>query len=94
MYAYVKCSSSHAQNTLQPCHQLVKLRVMTIIIKLARGSDQIWNFRDDMCRIESQKAMKCVPFAVNVCLCEMFFLTCSEHTSIMSPLHATQDYDY
>ena len=47
-----------------------------------------------MCRIESQKAMKCVPFAVNVCLCEMLFLTCSEHTSAMSPVNETQGYDY
>ena len=31
---YVKCSSSHAQNTLQPCHQLMKLRIMTVCIKL------------------------------------------------------------
>ena len=40
-----------------------------------------------MCRIESQKAMKCVQFAVNVCICicEMLFLTCTEHTSTMSP---------
>ena len=30
---YVKCSSSHAQNTLQPCHQLMKVRIMTISIK-------------------------------------------------------------
>ena len=27
---------------------------------------KIWSFRDDVCRIESQKAMKCVPFTVNV----------------------------
>ena len=33
VYAYVKCSSSHAQSTLQPCHQLMKLRIMTINIK-------------------------------------------------------------
>ena len=30
---YVKCSFSHAQNTLQPCHQLMKLRIMTISIE-------------------------------------------------------------
>ena len=47
-----------------------------------------------MCIIESQKAMKCVPFAVNVCLCEMLFLTCTEHTSTMSPVNETQGYDY
>ena len=59
-----------------------------------RGGDQIWNFIDDVCRIESQKAMKCVSFAVNVCLCEMLFLTCTEHTSTTSPVNETQDYDY
>ena len=31
---YVKCSSSHAQNTLQPYHQLMKLRIMTVCIEL------------------------------------------------------------
>ena len=40
-----------------------------------------------MCRIESQKAIKCVPFAVNVCLCEMLLLTCTEHTSTTSPVN-------
>ena len=50
-----------------------------------KGADQIWSFRYDMCRIENQKDMKCVPFAVNVCVCEMLFLTCTEHTSTMSP---------
>ena len=34
VYAYVKCSASHAQNTLQLCCQLVKLRIMTICIEL------------------------------------------------------------
>ena len=31
--------------------------------------------------------MKCVLFAVNVCICEMLFLTCTEHTSITSPVN-------
>ncbi len=31
--------------------------------------------------------MKNVPFAVNVCLCEMLFLTCTEHTSNTSPVN-------
>ena len=49
-----------------------------------------------MCRSEGQKAMKYVPFAVNVCICEMLFLTCTdlEHTSAMSLVNKTQDYDY
>ncbi len=40
-----------------------------------------------MSGINSQKAMKCVLFAVNVCLCEMLFLTCTEHTSTTSPVN-------
>ena len=51
-----------------------------------KGADQTWNFRDDVCRIERQKAMKYVPFAINACICEMLFLTCTEHTSTMSPV--------
>ncbi len=47
----------------------------------------------DLCRIESQKTMRCVPFAVNICIREMLFLTCTEHTSTMSPVNETQDYD-
>ena len=38
--------------------------------------------------------MKCVPFAVNVCMCEMLFLTCIQHTLTMSPVSEAQDYDY
>ena len=29
-----------------------------------------------------------------ICICEMLFLACTEHTSIMSPVDETQDYDY
>ena len=50
-----------------------------------KGAVKIWSFRDDMCRIEIQKAMKYVPFAVNICICEMLFLTCTDHTSTTSP---------
>ena len=50
-----------------------------------KGADQNWSFRYDMCRIESQKDMKCVPFVVNVCICEMLFLMCTEQTSTMTP---------
>ena len=48
----------------------------------------------DLCRIESQKTMRCVPFAVNICIREMLFLTCTEHTSTVLPVSETQDYDY
>ena len=47
-----------------------------------------------MCRIESQKAMKCVLVAVNVCICEMLFLACTEHTSTTLLVNEAQDYDY
>ena len=59
-----------------------------------KRTNQIWNFRDDMCRTESQKTMKYVPFAINVCICEMLFLTCTEHTSTTLPVNESQDYDY
>ena len=38
--------------------------------------------------------MRCVPFAVNICIREMLFLTRTEHTSIVLPVSETQDYDY
>ena len=88
MHIYVKCSSSHAQNTHQPCRQLMKLRIMTISIKLKVLINQI-------CVEKSQKAMKCVLFAlIVVCICEMLFLACTEHTSTRSPVDEIQDYDY
>ena len=31
--------------------------------------------------------MKCVPFAINACLCEMLLLTCTEHTSTTLPVN-------
>ena len=40
-----------------------------------------------MCRTESQKAMKYVPLAVHVCIWEMLFPTCTEHTSTTSPVN-------
>ena len=54
-----------------------------------KGADQIWSFRDDVeLRV---KDMKCVPFAVNVCVCEMLIPTCTEHTSTTSPVNEAQD---
>ena len=50
-------------STMSP--ELMKLRIMTISIK-TRVLIKSWSFRVDMCRIESQKAVKCVLFAVNV----------------------------
>ena len=50
-----------------------------------KGAVIIWSLRDDMCRIESQKAMDCVQFAVNacICICEMLFLTCTEQNKVL-----------
>ena len=60
-----------------------------------KGNYSIWNFRDDVCGIESPKAMKCVQFAINVlCTCEMLTLMCTEHTSTMLPVNVIQDYYY
>ena len=48
-----------------------------------------------MCRIEGQKAMKYVSFAIKVCICEMLFLAwIKKHISTMSPVNEAQDYDY
>ena len=56
-------------------------------LHLVKRPVKIWSLRDNVCRIESQKAMKCLQFAINacICICEMLFLTCTEHTSTMSP---------
>ncbi len=37
--------------------------------------------------LRAKKAMKYVPFAVNVCIWEILFPTCTEHTSITSPVN-------
>ena len=58
-----------------------------------KGAVKSWSFTDDICRIEGQKTMKYVPFAIKVCICEMLLLTCTEHTSVMLPVNKTQDYD-
>ena len=39
------------------------------------------------------RAKKCI-FTLDVCICDMFFLTCTEHTSTMLPVNEIQDYDY
>ena len=69
VYAYVKCSSSHAQNTLQPRHQLMKLRIITISIKtkvlVKFGTSEMMcvELRAKMCTVCS-----------NMHICEMLFL--------------------
>ena len=59
-----------------------------------KGNYQIWSFRDELCRIESQKAVKCVQLTVKACTCEMLILMCTQHTSTMSPVNVIQNYDY
>ena len=56
MYAYVKCSSPHAQNTLQP--PVIETQDYDYLHRV-KGADQIWSFRDDMCIIESQRYEMC-----------------------------------
>ena len=72
--------------------ELMKLRIKTISIK----TKVLIKFgASEMCRFESRKDMKCVQFDVKVVICEILFLTCTEHTSTMSPeLNEAQDYDY
>ena len=89
MYNYVKCSSSHDTSTMSPVNETQDYDYLHQV----KGAVKIWSFWDDTCRIESQKAMKCVTFAVNVCMCEVLFLTCTEHTSTMSPVSKAEDYD-
>ena len=49
----------------------------------------------EMCiELRAKRLMKCVLFAVNICVCGMLFLTCTEHTSTMSSVGKTQDYGY
>ena len=60
----VKIPSSHVRNTPQPRHQSTILRSMINYVKIKvvikfEALDQ-----DDVCRIETQKAMKCVHIAV------------------------------
>ena len=49
-----------------------------------KGAVKSWSFRDDMCRIESQKDIKCVPFIINICICEM---SCSHAQNTLQPRH-------
>ena len=69
-------------STMSP--ELMKLRIMTISIK-TMVLFIIWNFRDDVCRIESQKAVKCVPFAINICI----YVKCSSShaQNTLQPCH-------
>ena len=50
-----------------------------------KGAAIIWTFRVDMCRIESHKSVKCVPFAVNV----YAYLKCSSShaQNTLQPCH-------
>ena len=70
---------------------LISIFNLMLIVNNVQNTLQI---EVDVCRIESLKTMGCVPFAVNVCIREMLFLTCTEHTSTMSPVSETQDYGY
>ena len=77
-------------STMSP--ELMKLGIMTISIK----TKVLINFgtSEMMCVELKQKAMKYVLFEVNVCICEMLFLTCTGHISTTLPVNEAQDYDY
>ena len=94
LYAYMKCSSSHAQNTFQPhCQLLIKLRIMTINIMLK----VLIKFRasEMMCvELRAKSYKMCTVCHKCICICEMLFLACTDHTLTKSPVSETQDYDY
>ena len=95
-HACFKCSIS-SRDVLPRMHRTISPVSETQdydYLHYVKGAVKSWSFRDDMCRIESQKYMKCVPFVINICICEMLMLTCTEHTSTTSPVNEAQDYDY
>ena len=47
-----------------------------------------------MCRIELQKAVKCVHFTINLCEEVLLIYTEFEHTSVTLPVNETLNYDY
>ena len=60
-----------------------------------KSIDQVWDFRDDVCRIESGKFMKCVQLAItDVQYVQYVKCSHSEHTSTTLPIDGTQEYDY
>ena len=59
-------SSSHVLNTPQPRRQSTKLKAMTISIKTKVVTKFELGFRDDVCKIPGQKAMKWVHIAVHM----------------------------
>ena len=86
---YVKSSSSHVQNTPQPCRQSTKLRIMigsikTKVVVKFEASDTMY-----VCWIKSLKATKCVHIWRTCILYEILILTCTEHTPTMSPVYET-----
>ena len=58
---YVKCSHSYVRNTLQPRRQSMEQEYH--YWHEIESTDQVWDFRDDVCRIESGNFMKCVQLA-------------------------------
>ena len=91
LHVHVKPSFSHVLNTHTPppCHQSTKLRILTISIKTKvltkfGGSEMI-------CVELRPRKLRCVytlPYTR-----ETLMLTCTEHTSNMSPVNETQNYD-
>ena len=82
VYAYVKRSSSHAQNTLHATmsRELMKLRIATVSIKLK----VLIKFGALGIIYMSQKTLKCVLFAVNIC---MWKCSSSHAQNTLQPRH-------
>ena len=60
---HVKCSYSRTHNSPQPCRQSCNQTLNYNYQHETKGGSKVWDFRDNVCRIESQKPMKCVHFA-------------------------------
>ena len=79
---------AYTEHTSTMSPELMKLRVMTISTKT---KVPIIFGTSAMC--VELRAKKCA-LSSNVCTCEMLILTCTEHTSTLSPVNEAQDYDY
>ena len=62
------------------------LNLISTLMLIVNNVQNTLQIEVDLCRIESQKTMRCVPFAVSICIREMLLLTCTEHTSTVLPV--------
>ena len=90
---YVNPSSSHVENTPQPCRQSTKLRIMISSVQ----AKVVVKFEASEMMCTESRAKKLwkvytLPYTEDICV--SLILTCGEHTSNMSPVHETYNYDY